>query len=275
MFSMSLGIASRTARGLAAAALILSLTATTYAGSAHAAPLAENGCSSAAHARNDAVRLLHTAWKAFDGDLRDLARDARKLQHETEKTSAVLTKDARSTVASAKAELRDIGSQAHEDIQAVVELGTACEDNEDEDSTSTTTTTPTTTTGTAPTNATAPADSSGSAHTFDTSGLDAKYKDIVDQAITDMQAAVDAARKAVLDLTATAESKETTDKDVEKVEQEVEKAKADRVSAKQDREEAKKAKEKVKATTKSQNSDKGSAKTKAKVRHAHTNEERD
>jgi F0F1-type ATP synthase membrane subunit b/b' len=276
MFRMSLGIRSRTARGLAAAALILSLSATT-AGSANAAPLAENDCSAAAHARNDAVHLLHTAWKAFDGDLKQLARDARKLQHETEKTSAAATKDARSTVASAKAELRDIVSQAHEDIQAVVELGTACKDNEDEDSTSATTAATTTTT-TAPTNATAPAVSSGSAHTFDTSGLDAKYKNIVDQAIKDMQAAVDAARKAVLDLTATAESKETTEKDVEKVEQEVEKAKADRATAKQDREEAKKAdkaKEKVKAATKSQNSDKGNAKTKAKFRHANTNEERD
>src|SRR6266850_5961390 len=103
MFSMSLG--NRTARGLAAAALILSLTATTYAGSANAAPLAgeTQDCSSAAHARNDAVHLLHQAWKAFDGDLKDLAHDARKLQHESEKSSDVMTKDARATVASARA----------------------------------------------------------------------------------------------------------------------------------------------------------------------------
>jgi hypothetical protein len=273
MFSMSLG--GRTARGFAAAALILSLTATT-AGSANAAPLANEtqDCSSAAHARNDAVHLLHTAWKAFAGDLKDLARDARKLQHESEKTSVVLTKDARSTVASAKAELKDIVSQAHEDIQAVVDLGTACKDEAD-DTTSTTTTT--TSSVTAPTDATAPADTTGSAHTFDTSGLDSKYKGIVDQAIKDMQKVVDDARKALLDMTAVAESKDTTEKDADKVEQEVEKATADRAAAKQDREEVKKADKakaaKVKATTKSQNSDKGNAKTKAKVRNA--NEERD
>src|SRR2546423_13146242 len=118
-------IANRTARGMAVGALILSL-ATTLAGSAYAAPLAENDCSAAAHARNDAVHLLHTAWKAFEGDLKDHARDARKLQHESEKTSAVLSKDARGTVAEAKAELKDIVSQAHADIQAAVELGTAC-----------------------------------------------------------------------------------------------------------------------------------------------------
>ena len=64
-------IANRTARGMAVGALILSLGATTFGGSANAAPLADEtqGCSVAAHARNDAVHLLHTAWKAFDGDL--------------------------------------------------------------------------------------------------------------------------------------------------------------------------------------------------------------
>ena len=267
-------IANRTARGLAVGALILSLGVTTFGGSANAAPLAEEtqDCSAAAHPRNDAVHLLHTAWKAFDGDLKDLARDARKLQHETEKTSAVLTKDARSTVASAKAELKDIVGKAHEDIQAAVELGTACKD-EGDDTTSTTTTTTTTTT-TAPSDATAPADSTGDAHTFNTSGLDSKNKDIVDQAIKDMQKVVDDARKAVLDMTAAAESKETTKTDTDKVEQEVEKAKADRATAKQDREDAKKAdKAKVKPTTKSQNSDKGNGKAKAKT--ANANEERD
>jgi hypothetical protein len=269
-------IANRTARGLAVGALILSLGATTFAGSANAAPLADEtqDCSAAAHARNDAVHLLHTAWKAFDGDLRDLASDARKLQHETEKTSAVLTTDARSTVASAKAELKSIESQAHSDIQAAVDLGTACADESDSTTTTATTTTTSTTSTTAPSDATAPADSTGDAHSFDTSGLDSKYKDIVDQAIKDMQKVVDDARKAVLDMTAAAESKETTKADADKVEQEVEKTTTDRVTAKQVRDETKKAdKAKVKATTKSQNSDKGNGKAKAKT--ANTNEERD
>jgi hypothetical protein len=254
-------IANRTARGLAVGALILSLGATTFAGSANAAPLADEtqDCSAAAHARNDAVHLLHTAWKAFDGDLKDLARDARKLQHESEKASAVLTTDARSTVASAKAELKSIESQAHSDIQAAVDLGTACADESDSATTPTTTTTTTTTSTTAPSDATAPADSTGDAHSFDTSGLDSKYKDIVDQAIKDMQKVVDDARKAVLDMTAAAESKETTKTDTDKVEQEVEKAKADRATAKADREEAKAAakdKSKDKSNAKSTNSGK-------------------
>ena len=118
-------IANRTARGMAVGALILSLGATTFAGSANAAPLADEtqDCSAAAHARNDAVHLLHTAWKAFSGDLKDLASDARKLQHETEKASAVLTTDARSAIADAKAEIKGIETKAHADIQAAVDLG--------------------------------------------------------------------------------------------------------------------------------------------------------
>ena len=266
-------IANRTARGMAVGALILSISATTFGGSANAAPLADEtqDCKVAAHARNDAVHLLHTAWKAFDGDLKDLARDARKLQRESEKASAVLTKDARNAVANARQELKDIASDAHEEIQAQVELGTACKEDEDA-STTTTTTTTTTTSRTAPSDATAPADSTGSARAFDTSGLDSKYKKIVEDAIANMQGVVDDTTKAVMDMTTAAESKETTKTDADKVEQEVEKAKADRQTAKQDREDAKKA---DKTKVKSHNSGKGNGKDKAHVRDANDNEERD
>jgi len=252
-------IANRTARGMAVGALILSFAATTFAGSAYAAPLAENDCSAAAHARNDAVHFLNkVVWKAFEGDLKDLARDARQLQHESHKTGDVVINDARDLVKDAKSELKDIRSQAHEDIQAAVELGTACKD-EDEDATSSTDTTTTTTTNntsvTAPTDATPPADSTGSAHTFDTSGLDAKYKGIVDKAITDMQKVVDDTRAALTALTAVAdEAKDAKDvKDESKVKKDRETAKADSEKAKADREDAKKsdkAKAKVKSTTK-------------------------
>src|SRR2546421_6111860 len=238
----------RATRVLAAGALILSLTAATFAGSANAAPLADEktDCSTAAHARNDAVHLLHDAWKAFNGDLKTLASDARKLQHESEKASAVATKDARHLIASAKAELRDIVSQAHSDIQAAVDLGSACSDDTDSTTTTPTTNTTTTTTAnttnsvTAPKDATAPGDATGGAHTFDTSGLDAKYKDIVDQAIKDMQKVVDGARKALLDMTAVVEAKATNeDSDDSKVDKVVETAKADREKAKEDRVKAK------------------------------------
>jgi len=261
-------IANRTARGMAVGALILSLGATTFGGSANAAPIADEtqDCSAAAHARNDAVHLLHTAWKAFDGDLKDLARDARQLQHEAHKSGTASTTDARAEVADAKQELKAISSQAHADIQAAVDLGTACKDAEDENSTTTATTTTTTTTSTtAPSDATAPADSTGSAHTFDTSGLDKKYKDIVDQAIADMQAVVDEATKAVTDLTASAESKDTSDET--KVKKDLETAKADRETAKQDREQAKadaKDKSKDKSNAKSSDSGKGNGKAKGR-----------
>jgi hypothetical protein len=253
-------IANRTARGMAVGALILSLGVTTFGGSANAAPLADEtkDCSAAAHARNDAAHLLHKAWKAFDGDLKDLAKDARELQHESrkDKASADLTKDARAEVASAKQELKSISTKAHEEIQAAVELGTVCKDEADEDDTTTTTTTTTTSTST-----TAPADSTGSAHSFDTNGLDSNYKDIVDQAISDMQGVVDEASKAVADMAAATETKETTDDS--KVKKALETAKADREAAKADREEAKTAakdKSNDKSKAKSSNSGKGNGK---------------
>jgi hypothetical protein len=235
---------------MAVGALILSISATTFGGSANAAPLADEtqDCSAAAHARNDAVHLLHTAWKAFDGDLKDLAKDARELQHESrkDKASADLTKDARAEVASAKQDLKSIASQAHADIQDAADLGAACNDVEE-----TTTTTTTTTSTTAPSDATAPADSTEGAHTFDTSGLDSKYKDIVDQAITDMQGVVDDATKAVLDLSTAVETTSTADD--AKVKKDLETAKADRETAKADREEAK-------AAAKDKSTDKSNAK---------------
>jgi hypothetical protein len=255
-------IANRTARGMAVGALILSLGVTTFGVSANAAPLADEtqDCSAAAHARNDAVHLLHTAWKAFDGDLKDLAKDARELQHESrkDKANADLTKDARAEVASAKQELKSIASQAHADIQAAADLGTACKDAADESDTTTTTTTTTSTSTTAPSGSTAPADSTSGAHSFDTSGLDSKYKDIVDQAISDMQGVVDEATKALLDVTTAAET--TTTADDTKVKTDLEKAKADRATAKADREEAKAAakdKSKGKSDVQSSNSGKG------------------
>jgi hypothetical protein len=257
MFRMSK--AGRTAHGLAAAALIFSLTVTTFAGSANAAPLAESDCSVAAHARNDANHLLHTVWKVFNGNLKDLARDARKLDKESrkDKASAALRTDARAEVASANDELKSIRSQAHADVQAEVELGSACKDEEDEDTTTTTTTT------TAPSDVTAPAESTGDAHTFDTSGLDEKYKEIVDRAITDMQAVVDEARKAVEDIAAAAETTETTDDTNVATDRET--AKAERQKAKTEREEAKaeaKGKSKDKSKETSSNSGKGSDKSK-------------
>lgn len=277
MFRTSM--AGRTARAFAAGALILSLGATTFAGSAYAAPLAQTqDCSAAAHARNDALHLLHTAWKVFNGDLESLARDARNLQHESLKASVVLTKDARAAIVSAKRELKEIRSQAQEDIQAAADLGSACKDAEDEKTASTTnanttTTTTTATSTTAPSDATAPADTTGGAHTFDTSGLDKKYKDIVDQAIKDMQAVVDDARKALLDLTAAGESKDTEDKDRDesKVKQVLETAKADREKAKQEREDERNA-ERTKAKTKHTS---GKDKVKAAVNQTRDHNERE
>jgi hypothetical protein len=247
---------SRTTRALAAGALILSLCATTFAGSANAAPLGDEShdCSSDAHARNAAVHLLHHEWKDFNKELRALASDVRQLQHkkdhdqDSEGAAPLLKNDAREVVANAKDELKDIVSKAREDVRAAIELGTACKDEEEDDEDST--------------SAAAPAETTGSTGSAETSDLDPRVKDIVDEAILDMQAVVDEASKAVTDMTIAAESKTTTATDMAKVKKEVEKAKADREKAKEDRAAAKQAdKAKEKASTKSQNSGNGKAKS--------------
>jgi len=173
MFRMSKG--SRTARGLAAAALILSLTATTFAGGANAAPLTnKQECSVASQARSAAVTALHDAWKASASDLKALVSDAPKLRKE---------------LFSAWHDLKDVLMQAKDDLKALG-LGAACQDKHDNDDTAPVAVAATTTT--------------------DTAALDAKAKAIVDQAIKDMKAVIDAARKAIADLAAATPSKDTT-----------------------------------------------------------------
>lgn len=266
MFRTSL--TTQAARGIAAGALILSLTATSFAGSAYAAPLSTESqdCSTLAHERNDAVHLLHTAWKTFRGDLKDLARDARKMDKESRKDEDKASESARSIVADANKELTSIFKTAHSDIQEAADLGQACKDqDEDEDTTSTSTNTTTTTnTSPAPTDSTAPSDSTTGGHTFDTSGLAAQYKDIVDKAIKDMQKVVDDATKALMDMKAADDTSSKTE--VEKVKAEVEKAKTERVKDQENehaKAKAERAKDKVdKANAKSnRNSDNKSEKS--------------
>lgn len=174
MFSMS--FRNRTGRGLAAAALILSLTATTYAGSANAAPMANTqACKVASQARNDAMSALRDAWKASSSDLKTLAKDTPALRHGL----MGAWRDLRSVLTQAVADLRDLG------------LGSACQ-HENEDG--------------APT-------MGAVATTTDTTALDAQAKAIVDQAIKDLQAVVDAARKVVADSTAATAPKDSTASD--------------------------------------------------------------
>ena len=201
MFRTSLG--KRTARGMAVGALILSISATTFGGSANAAPSADDtkSCSTLAHERNDAVHTLHAAWKDFRDELKDLARDARDLERDARhsKSATEMTGDARKEVADARAQLMEIWTSAHEELQNRVDLGQACKDadtEEDEDDTSTSTTTTTTNDTTTTTSGT----------DVSTEDLVAKYKEVVDQAITDMQKVLDDVTAAVAKMTTAAQS---------------------------------------------------------------------
>jgi hypothetical protein len=79
MFRMSMP--GRTMRAIAAGALTFSLAATTFVGSANAAPLANNeACSAAAQVRTDAVHALHDAWKASTSDLKSAS--SASMRHE-------------------------------------------------------------------------------------------------------------------------------------------------------------------------------------------------
>jgi hypothetical protein len=197
----------RTARAIAAGALILSLTATSFAGSANAAPLADkDDCGVASAARSEAVHLLHVAWMGFASTLKALASDANESSHELAKAKREL----KSVLMHAKEALEDLNC-AHDD-EFLPTPGAA-------------------------TTATTPASDN--------------VKSIVEKAIKDMQAVVDAASKAVADTTTAAKPETTpdkvTDEDGSSVKGEKETANEDREDA-NDNDDKAKGNEKAKST---------------------------
>jgi len=230
MFRTTIG--KRTARGMAVGALILSISATTLGGSANAAPSAGDttSCSTLAHARNAAVHTLHAKWMDFRDQLKDLAHQARELERDSRhsKSATEMTSDARREVADARAKLQEIWTSAHQKLQDGVDLGQACadkdndEDKDEDTKTSSNTTANTTTTATTVvTKKHEDADedkdedknededstksSTTTALTTD-AALVAKFKDIVDQAIKDMQAVLDDVTATVAKMTTAAQS---------------------------------------------------------------------
>ena len=216
MFRMTIG--TRTARGMAVGALILSLSATTLGGSANAAPSAEDttSCSTVAHARNDAVQTLHAAVKDFRDQLKDLAKNTRELERDARhsKSATEMTGDARSEVADARAKLQEIWTSAHEKLQDGTDLGQACKvEDKDEDTKTSANTTTTTASTTKDEDQDEDKNEDKDEHTQKPSittasmvALVAKYKDVVDQAIKDMQAVLDDVTATVAKLTTAAQS---------------------------------------------------------------------
>lgn len=106
----------RTSRAIAAGALIFSLAATTFVGSASAAPLANNGaCSAASQTRTDAVHALHDAWKASLSELKTLATNGHGLGKEV----FTAWRDLKAVLMQSARDLKDLG------------FGAACDDDED------------------------------------------------------------------------------------------------------------------------------------------------
>ena len=232
MFRTSLR--QRTARGMAVGALILSLSATTFGGSASAAPSADDtsSCSTLAHARNDSVHRVHAAWIDFRDQLKDLARDARELERDARHSKAAteMTVDARSEVADARAKLQEIWTTAHEKLQNGADLGQTCadkdNDQEKDEDTKTSSTTANTTTTSATTRhedadenkdedkddetKTTSNTTTTSTTNASTTDLVAKYKDVVDQAIKDMQAVLDDVTATVAKMTTAAQSTDSS-----------------------------------------------------------------
>jgi hypothetical protein len=194
---------TKTRRGMAVGALVISLSATTLVGNAAASPVAEtHGCSALAHERNAGAHRLHEAWRIFSDQLRDLSRQARELARDARRSGNELTVDAREDIAAAKGELSAIRTAAHAVIQDKVELGSACKDE--------------VVTETADPNTTlaAPVDTDVDEEdetVLDTSDLVTKYREVVDAAITDMQAVMDPLNAAVAEMLAAAETAETSD----------------------------------------------------------------
>lgn len=195
---------TKTRRGMAVGALVISLSATTLVGHADASPSANEtqGCSALAQERNAGLHRLHEAWRGFNEQLRDLSRDARELARESRRSGSELTTDAREDIAAAKGELNEIRSAAHAEIQDRVELGTVCKEPVDTDQETT-----------SPTVVDTDVDDENEASedSVDTSDLVAKYREVVDQAIVDMQAVMDPLNAAVAEMLAAAETAETSD----------------------------------------------------------------
>jgi hypothetical protein len=197
-----------TRRGIAVSALVVSLSLTSLVGSAAASPSAEDttGCSVLAHERNAGSHRLHEAWQGFNEQLRDLSREARELSRESRRSSSAttLTVDARADIADAKSELNAIRAAAHVEIQDRAELGTACKDAEETASGSPSVT---------DADADAPVTETENTDelSIDTSDLVEKYREVVDQAILDMQAVMDPLNAAVAEMLAASETAETTD----------------------------------------------------------------
>jgi hypothetical protein len=124
---------TKSRRGMAVSALVVSLSVTSLVGSAAASPSAEDtrGCSVLAHERNAGVHRLREAWQGFNDQLRDLSRETRELSRESRRSGSAteLTVDARGAIADAKAELSAIRGAAHAELQDRVELGTVCKED--------------------------------------------------------------------------------------------------------------------------------------------------
>ena len=212
----------RTRRGMAVGALIMAFSVTSFGGSASAAPAAEqpNDCSVLAHARNDLVHKLHDSYMGFREQVKVLAHDARELARDESHSKAAtnVMSELRSALADSRAKLQDIWSAAHAKLQDLADLGQACADADqdkadaDQDKTETEKVEPKTeadkqdadkddtdkddedkavsTTATTTTNT-----------TVKTDDLVSKSKDVVTQAVKDMQAVMDDLNAAVAKLT--------------------------------------------------------------------------
>src|SRR2546426_238678 len=130
LFGGTLG--QRATRGLAVAALIVSLSTTSLGGNVAAAPSADDqqGCSVFAHVRNESLHSLRDAWRGFRKQVRDLERKALALQHEAGEAgdAAALASDARLEISDARDQLSAIWSAARVEMRTQVNLLTVCKD---------------------------------------------------------------------------------------------------------------------------------------------------
>lgn len=183
----------RGARAVATSALIIAISATSLGATALAHPSdEERGCKVLAHERNASKHRLHEAWQGFRTSLRDLARESRQAQRALRgsQTATSLVTEARTDLADARQALGELWRTAHEELQSRVELGTACKNPAEPE-----------------------AEPPVTLATLEANGdLVKKYREVVDQAIKDMQAVVDGVTDGVATLVTAAESNDATAK---------------------------------------------------------------
>ncbi len=198
---------------LITAAFIVSSSGVLLGGIANAHDPSEHqeGCSQVAHARNTAMHALKDGWRDAQHKLAKLAEDTRpKLRDISQEDARAVREVLRDTRRALDERRKDAKDEIQEIFEAQRDL--LCADKDEDEGKTSNGTTPNTA---SPSPSASPSGSPGASTSGSPSSnvastdLSAAYKDTVDKAVADMNAAVDQAAAKIKDLLSHAKPKAT------------------------------------------------------------------